>query len=169
MPNAVCTVLTLAAILLGCVSGHSESTNAPLTFYIVSQQRLEGGRFINTTNFPELGYIAAHPDLTVTNLADVFPAKVANFAIMGDGNGTNTVVPTQPPPSLTVVLTDGDARKFTLLTERALDKQLLIMLGERPLTAPRVLFPIMSPAFGIDFTNAAEMKLTEDGLKGLVR
>jgi hypothetical protein len=61
-------------IVAACIkskTGYSEKTNAPLAFYIVSEQRIEGGRFIDTTNFPKLGYIAAKPDLMVTNLAAV--------------------------------------------------------------------------------------------------
>jgi hypothetical protein len=159
---------TLALVVSGCWSAQCESTNESLTFFIVSEQKINGGRFIDSTNFPKLGYVAAKPDLMVTNLADVFPAKVADSAIMVDGKGKPTIVPTHPPPSLTVKLTPPDAKRFTELTERALDKQLLIMLGDKPLTAPKVLSPIETSEFLIEFTGQAELQRTEKILKRLV-
>jgi preprotein translocase subunit SecD len=169
MHKIICALSILAPVVMGCWNARSESTNASLTFYVVSEQKIDSGRFIDVTNFPKLGYIAAKPDLVVTKLADVFPAKVADSAIMDDAKGNHAVVPTHPTPSLTVKLTPEDAKRFTALTERALGKRLLIMLGEKPLTAPKVLFPIEAPAFGIDFVSQAEMKRTEDDLKKLVQ
>ena len=158
----------LALLVIGCWRAQRESTSEPLTFFIVSEQKFDGGRLIDTTNFPQLGYIAAKPDLMVTNLADVFPAKVADFAIVGDGKGKQTIVPTQPPPSLTVKLSAEDAKRFKALTEGALGKRILLMLGEKPLTAPKVLFPIETPEFAIDFVSHAELQKTERVLKKLV-
>jgi hypothetical protein len=33
---------------------HAETTNAPLSFYIVSQEKIEGGKFIDTGALPKL-------------------------------------------------------------------------------------------------------------------
>src|ERR1041384_4172509 len=145
------TIFATALLLFTSLrSARCETTNGSLAFFIVSQEKIEGGRFIDTTNFPKLGYVAAKPDLQVTNLADVYPAKVANFAIQGDGKGNQKIAPANPPPSLSVKLTTADAKRFTELTQRAVGKQLLIMLGDKPLTAPKVFMPIETPAIGID-------------------
>jgi preprotein translocase subunit SecD len=169
MRKLIYTLSMIAAFVVGCWTACSETTNVTLRFYIVSEQKIDGGRFIDVTNLPKLGYIAANPDLIVTNLADVFRGKEANFAIMGDGKGKHTIMPTHPLPSLTVKLTPDDAKRFTTLTEKALDKRLLIMLGEKLLAAPRVLIPIEAPAFGIDFVSEAELKKAEDDLRKLVQ
>jgi hypothetical protein len=121
----------------------------------VSEQKIEGGKFIDTPSLPKVGYISATPDWVVTNLLDVYREKRATSAII-DGK----VVPSQPPPGLAVALRPGDARRFTALTEKA--------LGERPLTAPKVVAPIKTDRFSIDFVNESELKKTQDELKRLV-
>ncbi|HRZ58911.1 MAG TPA: hypothetical protein P5525_26050 [Candidatus Paceibacterota bacterium] len=104
------------AIILGCWDGYSQATNTALTFYVVREEKMEGGRFIDTPELPKVGYIAAKADMTVTNLQDVYPQKVADFAIMGDGHGEHTVVSSHPPPALAVVLGTEDAKRFASLT-----------------------------------------------------
>jgi len=157
------TFSVIATFTLGCVAGRCETTNAALRFYIVSEEKIERGKFINTTNLPNVGYISATPDLVVTNLLDVYPEERATSAIV---NGK--VVPSQPPPGLAVALRPDDAKRFTALTEKALGKRLLVALGDRPLTAPRVVAPIETDRFSIDFVNESELKKTQDELKKLV-
>ncbi|HEY5910977.1 MAG TPA: hypothetical protein VJA21_10285 [Verrucomicrobiae bacterium] len=131
---------------------------------------MDDGRFFSATNFPDLGYIALKPDLVVTNLAEVYPARAANFSIMVDPSTKNqTTVPRKVFPSLTVQLIPEDGKKFTALTEKALDRRLLIMLGSNVLAAPEILIPIETSGFSVDFTNATEMKKAEDDLKKLVQ
>jgi preprotein translocase subunit SecD len=151
----------------------ADTTNALLTFYTVSEQRIDGGRFIDTAAIPKAGYIAAKPDLTATALRDVYPQESAGFSIMTDTNGNHTVVTNAPVPALTVVLSPEDAKRFAALTERAVGKRLLVMLGEKPLTAPVVRTPIeagtMVIEFGREFGGQAEAKKVEDDLKKLIR
>jgi hypothetical protein len=158
-----------AAMAIGCWSAKSESTNESLTFFIVSEQKVDGGRFVNTTNFPHVGYIAAKPDMTVTNLANVFRSKGAEHSVVSDGKGKHTVIPKKPRLTLTVKLTAEDAKRFTALTESALGQKLLIMFSEAPLYAPRVMAPIQTPYFAIDFASDAELERIEKTLKKLVR
>jgi|ERR1041385_6868951 hypothetical protein len=160
---------TLALSIIACCSARCETTNESLTFSIVSEYKVDGGRFIDTTNFPHLGYIKATPDMIVTNLADVFPAKVARQAVVGDSNGKQVVVRAKPRPTLTVKLTAGDAKRFRAVTEAALGQQLLIMLGDEPLRAPKVVAPIETAEFAIDFGSDEELQRTEKILKKLVR
>lgn len=166
MRTLICK-LSAAALILGCWTGHSQSTNTALTFYVVSDVKMEGARFIDTAELPKVGYIAAKPDLAVTNLQDVYLQKMADFAIMGDGKGKHTVVPSRPPPALAVKLGAEDAKRFTSLTERSVGKRLLVMLGDKPLTAPRVVCAIEGGSFVIDFRERADLKMAERALKHL--
>jgi len=121
-------------ILSGC-RNNTEVT--PLSVYIVSQEKLKGGRFIDTPDFPKLGYIAPKPDLAITRLEEV------NFLAITEELGTN--VPAhigQPRPGVIIVLRDEDARKFAALSEKASMKKTLLMLGDTPLLAPMVTSPL---------------------------
>jgi preprotein translocase subunit SecD len=169
MRKLIYTLLMSVAFAVGCWTARSETTNATLTFYVVSEEKIEGGRFIDTPDLPKVGYIATKPDLAVTNLEKVCPQKMADYAIMGDKNGKHTIVPSPSPPSLAVTLQSEDAKRFTALTERSIGKQLLVMLGEKPLTAPRVMAPIEGGCFLIQFHDQANLKKTEDDLKKLIR
>src|SRR5438105_14478069 len=127
MHKFIYTFFVAATFTYGCVVGRCETTNAPLKFYIVSEQKIEGGKFIDTPSLPKVGYISATPDLVVTNLLDVYREKRATSDIV---NGK--VVPSQPSPGLAVALRPDDAKRFTALTEKALGKRLLVALGDRP-------------------------------------
>jgi preprotein translocase subunit SecD len=159
--------------LISCWTTRADTTNAPLKFYTVSEQRVDGGRFIDTPAIPKAGYIAAKPDLEVTALRDVYRQESAGFSIMTDTNGNHTVVTNAHAPALAVVLSAEDAKRFAALTERAVGKRLLVMLGDKPLTAPVVRSPIkagtMVIEFGREFGGHAEAKKVEDGLKKLIK
>jgi hypothetical protein len=81
------TLVFLLQIVAGCWAGSAQPTNTPLTFYVVSGKQMTGGRFIDTTNYPKLGYIAAKPDLVVKSLAGVYRAKVADHITHIDDKG----------------------------------------------------------------------------------
>lgn len=163
------TGIFAAALLLFCWSAFADGTNALLTFHIISDQKLDGGRFVDTPALPNVGYIGSSPDLVITKLRDVFPQKEAGYAIMGETNGTHRIVPSHPSPSLAVQLQPEDAKGFEALTERALNKRLLVMLGGEPLSAPWVRAPIGGGSFTVSFHSEAELKKTESGLKKLIQ
>lgn len=163
-------ILSIVALFsVGCWKARPEGTNAPLTFYVVSEQKIDGGRFIDTPDFPKVGYIAVTPDLAVTNLQEVFPQKAEDSAIMGDKYGKHTVVPSHSPLALVVTLQPEDAKRFTTLTGRASGKRLLVMLDDKPLTAPEVMAPIEGGSFLIEFHDQTGLKKTEGVLKKFVR
>jgi preprotein translocase subunit SecD len=163
------TYSVMATLIVGLATGHSQTTNALLAFYIVSEEKIEGGRFIDTTNFPKLGYVAAKPDLIITNLVNVYPTERSGYDIIRDKAGNETAVPRQPRESLSIQLSSDDAGKFTGLTEDALGKKLLVMLGEKPLIAPVVRARIQGGHIDIDDINASDLKKIADELKKLVR
>ena len=132
------------SLLVGCKPSSQETTNVystndvafstndvRLSFYIVSQARIEGGRFIDTTELPKLGYIAATPELTITRLESVTADISQRREVMIDGNGKRTILPDQNQPAIIIKLPKAEASQFTSLTKRVVGKQLLIALGER--------------------------------------
>ena len=71
MSKRVTILAMLAAVSAVWANAHAGTTNAPLTFYVVSKQRIEGGQLFNRFPFPELGYISSKPDLIVERIKDV--------------------------------------------------------------------------------------------------
>ena len=99
----------MAVFLCGC---RSNVPSTPLSFYTVSEEKIDGGRFIDTADFPKLGYISAAPDLVITRLAEV----LAETGTTG--------------PELDITMRPEDAKKFEALTERIVMKKVLLMLGD---------------------------------------
>jgi hypothetical protein len=153
-----------APFLLG-YKAYAQNTNSALAFYLVSEEKIEGGRFVDTPEFPKIGYIAAKPDLVVTSLRDVYPQESEN--VMVDKDGKHTVV--AGPPTLTVRLRAEDGKQFAALTQRSIGKRLLVVLGEKPTAAPMVRMPIQGGSFLIEFSNLEDLKTTEDALRKLIR
>jgi hypothetical protein len=122
-------------------------------------------------DFPKLGYIAAKPDLTITNLETVHPDVTPRRDVFVDQNGKETPVPVSERASLIIRMYPDDARQFTLLTEKAVGKKLLIMFGDTPLTAPIIPRPISNQDIGLDlgFGKRKKMEAVEVRLKQLVR
>ena len=102
---------------------------------------------MDTPDYPKLGYIAAKPDLIITQLVAVTPAA----------NGS----------ALEVTISPEDAQKLTALTEHNIGKQVLLMLGDVPLMASNINSPISSP-FELTIKDDTKRKKVEAGLKKLV-
>lgn len=153
----------IAVILLsGIASARCATTNSALKFHIVRDQKLEGGKLIDTPKFPKTGYISNLPELVVTNLVDVHETEQSTSIINGKA------VPSRFSSSLTVTLTSDDAKRFSALTEKAVGKRLLVSLGDTPLTAPRVMGKIESDSFSIDLNDEVELKKVHEQIKKLV-
>lgn len=155
-PNKLlCIFCVAAALLTGCRPASSDTANAPLSFYIVSAEKVDGGRFIDTPDFPKLGYIAATPDLTITQLEAV----------------KQTVGPMPAIPRINITMHPEDAKKVAALTGQAVGKHVLITLGDTPLIAPQVVGPITGQSFDITLgvNNNTDPKQIISELKTLVR
>jgi hypothetical protein len=62
----------LVLFLIGALmSVGAETTFPTLNFFVVHDRAIAGGKFIDTADFPKLGYIGNVPDLIVTNLQAV--------------------------------------------------------------------------------------------------
>ena len=103
-----------------------------LAFYAVSPQEIEGGRFIDTKEFPKLGYIAANPGLVIVQL------KEARLI-------------TQPGdrPNILITLKDKQVDQLEDFTGKNVGKKILLLLTKEPLIAPRVVEKIRTTALQI--------------------
>jgi hypothetical protein len=115
MRTLICILFVGAILLTGCRRDSSSATAIPLSFYVVHDEKVEGGRFIDKPDFPKLGYIAATPDLVVQRLQSVDLDASPPFSL--------------ELPAVSIALRSVDAPSFTALTERAIDKKLLVMSG----------------------------------------
>jgi hypothetical protein len=136
----------------------------------VSKEKIDGGRFIDTTGLPKLGYIATKPDLVVTRLEAVtLDTEVAHDDVMIDKDGKRTVVPRKAQAAVSITFCPNDRKRFASLSERAVGMRLLLMLGDTPLTAPYVMTPIDSPSVTLTFDAETDRKKVTGELKKLVQ
>jgi hypothetical protein len=166
---AIRLFIYIGFLFSGCFFCHSETTNAALKLFVVSQSPIEGGRFIDTKELPKIGYIAEKPDLNLTNLADVWRSKTMIFI-----NPTNLTdvwrskeLNNSNMMCIDVKLHPSDGKRLKALTERAIGKKVLIMVGDRPLLAPTVR-DSLEGGFAIESTNEDELKNAQIILEKLV-
>lgn len=162
--------ILLAMIVLHASRGYSatDAKNAILAFYIVSDEKLDGGQFIDTLDFPKLGYIAAKPNFIITQLVAVSEVVTHSSMSKIGKDGKITAGPLTDDFALKVQILPADAQKFEVLTENSIGKRLLMMLGDKPLSAPRVLTPISTQSFQLTTIDRGKQKVIEDGLNKLV-
>ena len=145
------TILTV--LFTGC---RSSAPVTPLSVFVVSQEKVEGGRLIDTPDFPKLGYIGSTPDLTITKLEAV---------------GTNTSgQPGQPRSGVVIMLRAEDAQSFSALSEKAVMKKVLFMIGDTPLTALTVVSPLpaaQTRSLQLTLMNQADQTKIENELRKL--
>ncbi len=158
-------ILSLATLFLLTGCQQKNAAGVPLSFYIVSEEKIDGGQFIDTPDFPKLGYIHATPDLIITKLESVDSGSPSP-SIMLDKD--EKVVSSNSVPTLSILLNSDDAKKFSSLTEQAVGKRLLTMLGDKPLIAPRVPSPISTPKIQLILSEQTDQKKIENELKQLV-
>lgn len=151
----LCSLVVLTVAFAGC---RPDTPAIPLSIYIVSQEKVENGQFIDTSDFPKLGYIGPKPDLTIAKLEEV------NSLVITESG--------QSRPGIIITLRTEDAEKFASLTERAVTKKTLLMVGDMALTAPMVTSPMRAAqATRLQFTcptQAAQTQI-ESGLRKLTQ
>jgi preprotein translocase subunit SecD len=141
-------VVAVGAILLvGCGARSSDTPHEELSFYIVRPEQIEDGRFIDTPNFPHLGFISASPGLVVTSLA----------SLDKDQYGYH------------IEMHAADGEKFATFTAAATGKQILVMLGDTPLVAARVLSAMPTGQFQLTLDTDVDTQQVQHGLRNLVQ
>ena len=132
---AIFTVVAFCSLAAAKEDTPPKALVQPLSFFVVSDVKIEDGRFIDTESLPNVGYIHRTPDMVITELESVTVGGPAR-SFMVDKDGKKTELPQQR--TLVVRMRPEDAPKFAVLTEHAVGKRLLMMLGDDPLVAPRV-------------------------------
>jgi hypothetical protein len=133
---------TLSAILLYlvtvfvalCAERSANTTNA-LCFFIVSDKPITEGRYIDTPEFPKLGYISNAPSLVVTQLSIVIPDTTA---LTDSGYGDNLQAPESSLPSVIVGLFPKDNARFLELSRQSVGARMLVTIGDKFLSAKLV-------------------------------
>ncbi len=150
----------LATTVAFCGEPVLNPTNS-LNFFVVSDEAIKDGRYVDTPEFPKLGYISKRPNLIVTGLQFVATNSHA-FITTYQGKttqSTETVVE--------ITLRPSDAKIFAKLTADNALRRVLITLGERPLLAPMVMQPINTGRVAISAGTNADFPSVLRGLQRL--
>jgi len=142
--------MIFAGLFLAC-SVRAADEKPALAFYIVGPEKIEGGRFIDTKAFPKLGHIAAKPELVIAALKEACLIKRP-----GDR------------PNILIALHDKHVNQLADFTSKNVGKTILLLLGNEPLIAPRVLEQIRTPALQISLSDKQKRTRILKALKRLV-
>jgi preprotein translocase subunit SecD len=127
-----------SAALVSC----SKPTANALSFYVVSEKPVANGHYVNTPSFPKLGYISSTPSFILTRLEEVYTNDVTHVSTMLSVDSTPEVVTTNTIPAVSIRMYSEDSKSFAAFTGQNIGRQLLLMVGDQPLMAPRVVAPI---------------------------
>jgi len=142
----------ILALAFSCTTALATEKKPTLAFYVVSPKKIEGGRFIDTKEFPKLGYIPAKPGLGITELSMVALTKR----------------PGDRSPIL-ITLKQKQVEQLANFTGRNVDRKILLMLGNEPLIAPRILEKIRTPVLQISVSDEKKQKQILQKLRQLVK
>jgi len=131
--RTLCIILTIviARSLAPCAE-----TNE-LCFFLVSEKPIAEGRYIDTPDFPKLGYISNAPSYVLTRLREVSTNDVTSISIM-----KRKVVSTNTSPAVSITIFPEERESFADFTRQNIGRTVLLMLKDRPLMAPIVRAPI---------------------------
>jgi len=127
----IIVVLVIARSLAFCAE-----TNA-LSFFVVSDTAIPNGRYIDTPEFPKLGYVSNAPSYVLTRLRAVSTNDVPEISIVN-----RKVASTNTSPAVTIRMFRTDGESFAEFTRQNIDRKVLLMLRDKPLLAPMVRAPI---------------------------
>ena len=114
------------------------ASNSYLTFWVVSDRQIEGGRYIDTELMPKLGFIAKEPSLRILRLKELLQEREAIRTV--ENNESEKLL-------LEVGLVLEDAMAFEKLTKENQGKKLLIMVGETPVMDATIFVVISKGQF----------------------
>jgi hypothetical protein len=150
------TILTLTAF----AESPGSLTNT-LSFFPVSDKPIPGGRYVDTTDCPKLGYISNSPSLVITGLQSVVTSTAAVFTKQGDLTGKSE-------PAVDFTFFSTDAKRLGDLTTQNVGRRLLFMVGDRPLMAPLLKEPFETPTLKLALTRYKDPQVVVSRLKALV-
>lgn len=141
-------------------SGKGDRDSAILKFFVVSSNSIPNGRFIDTERFPKLGFISPTPSLTITNLKEV---TLGERPITGQENQNHTVW------AFRISLNQEDATRLKYMTTTNVLKQVLIMVGDKPVIAPTIDVPLETGTFAIECSDRSLMEAVKEQLAKIPR
>ena len=101
-----------------------------LSYYEVSEKMVEGGRLIDTEDFPKIGYIRPTPEVVINSLQSV-ATNTIHTRLYDQPTGA---VEESSTVAVAITLFPDDARRVAELLRKNLGKHdLLLMLGDTPL------------------------------------
>lgn len=123
-------IAVIAVALIGCRHEVPGVKTVPLAFHVVSEQRIEDARYIDTPDFPRYGYIHSVPEVVITQLQS---AGTLTINQTWTGAATGEVEKTSRPGAF-FSLFPNDAKKVAELKRQHIGKHnLLMVLGDVPL------------------------------------
>lgn len=131
-----------------------------MKLFIVSTNAITGGRFIDTQQFPKLGFISSKANLEINRLKGV---TVEEQMFGSPGNADQKVW------TLTFHLSETDAPRFESFTGDNVDKRFLIMLADEPLFSASILEPIPGGNFRFESTNQTAIEAVKKQLMDMPR
>jgi hypothetical protein len=131
MRNLKFIFLFLAVSVLGsCSTGRQKSALTPLSYYMVNEISFDGAQFVNTPDFPKLGYLRPVPDLVIDRLKT---AGIYKLHAISDVEGTGEHTESWGR-AVVFTLFVADAERVAELKRQNIGKHDLVwMLGGAPL------------------------------------
>ena len=109
------TPLIIVFLVIARALALSAETNA-LSFFVVSDAAIPGGRYIDTPEFPKLGYVSNAPSFTLTRLREVSTNDVTSISIMD-----RKVVTTNTSPAVSITMFPAERESFAEFTRQNID------------------------------------------------
>jgi hypothetical protein len=138
--------------------GKSETNSPVLKLFVVSTNPVAGGGFVDTGPFPKLGFISANPNLVIDKVKEVTLEERGASESQG-----NTVW------SFGIFLLPEDAARLKFLTATNVGKRILLMVGNEPVSAPRVMGPLETGSFAVECGERSLMETISNQLARMVQ
>lgn len=163
-------LLCLWAFLLFVYESCAASPNkVPLAFYVVSAKKMDAGKYVDTPAFPKLGYVPEVPALELRSLEAVVSVAHEGARAIADGSGRNVVPMASNEHILDIRMTPDDAKRLGVITEQAVGKRILLMLGDEPLLVARIMSSISTQNLRLHFVKEQGDDRIEEALGALVK
>ena len=136
--------------------GQTESSI--LRLFLVRSDPIAGGRFIDTERLPKLGFVEPTATLVIRRLKKV----TLDERVPSEGQSRTNW-------SFGIFLTQEDAAKLEAITAANISTKLLIMVGDEPVSAPRIVAPLEMGSFVIECQERSLMESVKKQLAEMER
>jgi hypothetical protein len=137
--------------------GESIRDASGLKFYIVANEPIAGGRFIDMPHFSKLGFIADSPNLTLNELSGV---KIEECSSAPSNTKYWTFM---------LTLRNEDIPRLKKLTSENIGRKILLLAGDKPIFTGLILVSIGNGAFEFICTEQDQMEMVKSELSTLLK